>query len=270
VGSSGRSATQNGGRAAVLGCAIDRLDMDETLARCREIVERGGYGQQVSINAAKVVAMRRDARLREAVERCALVNADGQSVVWASRLLGDPLPERVAGIDLMQRLIALAEREGYGVYILGARRPVLEEAVRRLREAHPRLRIVGHRDGYFAEGEAAQVAAEVRDSGAQVLFVAISSPRKEHWLGEHGAALGVSLAMGVGGSIDVVAGAARRAPPPGPRHAHEWLYRVLQEPRRLSRRYLATNLRFAAMVAIALARRLRDTIGLRRPRTTPP
>lgn len=260
---SGQTATREGDRAIVLGCAIDRLDMAQTLARCREIVERGGYGQQVSINAAKVVAMWSDPELREVIDRCALVSADGQSVVWASRLLGDPLPERVAGIDLMHGLIAMAEHEGYGVYILGARRAVLERAVQRLREAHPRLRIVGYRDGYFSDGEGSRVAAEVRDSGARILFVAISSPRKEHWLGEYGPALGVSLAMGVGGSIDVVAGAARRAPRSWQRLGLEWLYRLLQEPRRLSRRYLVTNLRFGAMVVIELARRLRGTINPR-------
>jgi exopolysaccharide biosynthesis WecB/TagA/CpsF family protein len=146
------------------------------------------------------------------VSRCELVNADGQSIVWASRLLDDALPERVAGIDLMYALIAMAEREDYGIYILGARREVLDAAVQRLRQTHPRLRLSGTHDGYFTDDESPDVAAAIRDSGAQILFVAMSSPRKEHWIGEYGATLNVPFVMGVGGSIDIVAGITRRAP----------------------------------------------------------
>jgi len=245
-----------GDRALVLGCAIDRCDMAQTVARCEAAIERGRFVQQVSINAAKLVAMREDPELRAAIERCELVNADGQSVVWASRLLGDPLPERVAGIDLMHELLALAARRGYGVYILGARDEVLETAVERLRAQFPGLRIAGYRNGYFDEGESAAIAAEIGASGAEILFVAISSPRKERWLGEHGRTLGVHFAMGVGGSIDVVAGVTRRAPRIWQRLGLEWLYRLLQEPRRMLHRYLVSNLRFLAMVAAAFGRRL--------------
>jgi N-acetylglucosaminyldiphosphoundecaprenol N-acetyl-beta-D-mannosaminyltransferase len=236
-------------RANILDCAIDRLDMSQTLTRCREIIEQGTFVQQVSINAAKLVALRRDPDLRDVVNRCGLVNADGQAVVWASRLLGDPLPERVAGIDLMHALIAMAEREGYGVYILGARREVLETAIQRLREMHPGLRLVGYRDGYFTDDESPDVAAAIRDSGAQILFVAMSSPRKEHWIGEYGFTLNVPFVMGVGGSIDVVAGITRRAPRSWQRLGFEWLYRLFQEPGRMFRRYLATNIRFTILVA---------------------
>ncbi len=243
-------------RATVLDCAIDRLDMAQTVARCRSIVERGAFTQQVSINAAKLVALRNDPELREIVNRCGLVNADGQSIVWASRLLGDPLPERVAGIDLMHALIAMAEREGYGVYILGAREEVLQIAVQQLEQRHPRLRISGYHDGYFSDEESPQVAGAIRDSGAQILFVAMSSPRKEHWLGEYGPTLNVPFVMGVGGSIDIVAGVTRRAPRTWQRLGIEWFYRFLQEPRRMFRRYLVTNLRFSALVARGIGARL--------------
>lgn len=246
----------------VLGCAIDRLDMAETVAHCERIVERGEFAQQVSINAAKLVAMRDDPALRTAIGKCELANADGQSVVWASRLLGDPLPERVAGIDLMLQLFALAERRGYPIYILGAREDVLETAVRRLGERFPDLRIAGYRDGYFDEGESPEVVAEIAASGARLLFVAISSPRKERWLDEHGAQLGVAFAMGVGGSIDVVAGITRRAPASLQRLGLEWLYRLLQEPRRMLRRYLVSNLRFSLLIARdALARLLPGSVA---------
>lgn len=240
-------------RAIVLDCAIDRLSMVQTVERVQAIIEQGEFAQQVSINAAKLATLGQDTELREVVNRCELVNADGQSVVWASRLLGDPLPERVAGIDLMHALIAMAAREGYGIYILGARQEVLESAVQKLREMYPSLRIAGYRHGYFSEEESPQVAEAIRRSGAQMLFVAMSSPRKEHWLGEHGPTLGVPFAMGVGGSIDIVAGITRRAPRVWQRLGVEWFYRLLQEPRRMFRRYLITNTRFAMLVAQAMA-----------------
>lgn len=243
-------------RAMVLGCAIDRLDMPQTLARCQTIIEQGTFAQQVSINAVKIVALKQDAYMREVVGKCELVNADGQSVVWASRLLGDPLPERVPGIDLMHALIAMAEREGYGIYILGARREVLETAIQRLRETHPRLRIMGYHDGYFSDEQNPEVARAIRDSGAQILFVAMSTPRKEHWLGEYGPGLNVPFAMGVGGAIDIVAGVTRRAPRAWQNLGIEWLYRVLQEPRRLLPRYLVTNVRFGVLVARGLGARV--------------
>ena len=209
----------------------------------------------MSINAAKLVSFKKQPELRKVIERCQLINADGQAVVWASRLLGDPLPERVAGIDLMHALIAMAEREGYGIYILGARAEALETAVQRLREIHPNLSIVGFRDGYFSDEESPEVAAAIRESGAQILFVAMSSPRKEHWLGEYGADLNVPFVMGVGGSIDIVAGITRRAPRGWQRLGAEWLYRLLQEPRRMFRRYLVTNTQFGILVARAMVAR---------------
>jgi N-acetylglucosaminyldiphosphoundecaprenol N-acetyl-beta-D-mannosaminyltransferase len=237
--------------AVVLGCRIDRLTMQETVARCREALLEGRYLQHMAVNAAKVVAMGDDAEIRDIVEGCELVTADGQAVVWASRLLGDPLPERVAGIDLMHRLIAVAADEGHRVYLLGARKDVLERAVARFRAQHPRLTVAGYRDGYFSEDEWPDVAAHVRASGADMLFVAISSPTKERFLGRYGRQLGVPFVMGVGGAVDVVAGVTRRAPVSWQRLGLEWLYRLLQEPRRMFKRYAATNTRFVGMVAAA-------------------
>jgi len=242
-------------RADVLGCPVDRLTADETLAAIERTVETGGFAQHVCVNAAKLVALRRDRSLREIVERCELVSADGMAIVWASRLLGDPLPERVNGTDLMLRLLALAEERGWSVYVLGARPDVLERALARIRAAHPGLRIAGSRDGYFADDESAAVAGAIRTAAPDLLFVAISSPRKERWLADHGRDLGVPLVMGVGGSIDIVAGVTRRAPRWLQAAGLEWLVRLLQEPRRLGRRYLVTNVRFLALLGRELLRR---------------
>jgi N-acetylglucosaminyldiphosphoundecaprenol N-acetyl-beta-D-mannosaminyltransferase len=240
----------------VLGCEVDRLDMAGTLERCRTAIDERSFTQHVSINAAKLVALKQQPELREVIERCQLINADGQSVVWASRLLGDPLPERVAGIDLMSRLLAMAEEHGYRVFILGARAEVLQTAVEKLRAQHPKLVIPGFHHGYFADDESLDIAAKIRSTRSDILFVAMTSPRKEQWLGEYGLTLDVPLVMGVGGSIDVVAGMTKRAPRIWQRTGMEWLYRLLQEPKRLARRYILTNTQFVLLVIQDMVRRV--------------
>jgi N-acetylglucosaminyldiphosphoundecaprenol N-acetyl-beta-D-mannosaminyltransferase len=238
-------------RANVLGCEIDALDMEATVARCDELIRAGGYAQHVAINAAKLVLLQEDAALRQIVADCALVSADGQAVVWAGRLLGTSLHTRVAGIDLMDRLLARAAERGYQVFILGAREDVLEQAVTRLRDRHEGIDLA-YRNGYFTEAETESVCEQIREAHADILLVAISSPHKERFLAEHGPTLGVPFVMGVGGAIDVVAGITRRAPRAWQRLGLEWLYRLLQEPRRLFRRYAVTNAQFALLLARAL------------------
>jgi N-acetylglucosaminyldiphosphoundecaprenol N-acetyl-beta-D-mannosaminyltransferase len=236
-------------RVEVLGVALDAVRFDDAVARCEQAIEDGGYFQHMSVNVAKLVTLQGDARLRDAVSACGLVTADGQGVVWASRLLGRALPERVAGIDLFIRLLERAEERGHRVYILGARESVLEEALARLRRRHPRLTIAGSHHGYFGAGQVAGIVEEIRAARPDMLFVAMTSPLKEMFLDEYGPSLGTPFAMGVGGSVDVIAGVTRRAPRPLQRLGLEWLYRLLQEPRRLARRYLVTNVRFAGLVA---------------------
>ena len=241
--------------ADVLDCRIDRLTMDEAISRAEEAVDSGTYVQHMAINAAKLIRMRQDPELRDVIEDCELVTADGQAVVWASRVLGDPLPERVAGVDLMLCLLDVAERRGYRVFILGAKQEVLDAALAELRRQHPRLHIAGARNGYFPIEEWSAVAREIRDARPHLLFVAISSPTKELFLGRYGRQMGVPFVMGVGGAVDIVAGVTRRAPATWQRLGLEWLYRMLQEPRRMTKRYITTNTQFLVVVAKAWLRR---------------
>jgi UDP-N-acetylglucosamine 2-epimerase (non-hydrolysing) len=236
-------------RVELFGCTVDPLEMHAAVARCEEAIETRAPIQHMAVNAAKVVAMQKDERLLDIVNNCELVTADGQAVVWASRVLGDPLPARVTGIDLMHELITLAERKHYRVYVLGAAREVLDRALARLREEYRALTIVGDHDGYFSEDEEPAVAADIRASRADMLFVAMPSPRKEYFLARWGDELEVPFTMGVGGAIDVVAGMRRRAPVLLQRLGLEWSFRLVQEPKRLFRRYLVTNTRFISMVA---------------------
>jgi len=260
-------------RAQVLGCGIDRVDLQESVAYCEAVIDARGFAQHMAINVAKLVAMRSDPQLRHGVETCELITADGQPVVWASRLLRDPLPERVPGIDLMQALLARAAQKRYRVYILGARPADLGRAVAHIRSSYPGVDIVGYRDGYYADTEEAAVATAIRQAEPDILFVAMSSPRKEYFLSGHGRSLGVPFVMGVGGAVDVLAGVTRRAPIILQRNGLEWLFRLAQEPRRLALRYAATNSRFVALLSrelmLAYGRHLFRT-GRRLRRPAPP
>lgn len=241
--------------AFLLGRRVHSLGLEATAERCRRAVLRSERLYHASLNAAKVVSARDDRRLAHVLDSADLVTADGQALVWASRLLGTPLPERVAGIDLMHRLLELAEVEGFRVFFLGAREDVLGRAVENIRRSHPRLAVAGSHHGYFDDSENDSVCAAVNAVRPDVLFVAMSSPRKEYWVEDCGARLDVPLIVGVGGALDVVAGDVARAPEWMQRAGLEWLFRLLQEPRRLWRRYLVTNTRFVSLLAGALVRR---------------
>ena len=184
-------------RTDLLGCPVDALTMEQTVARVEDAIARRKTTQHVAINAAKVVRYQHDEALRAAVDGCELATADGQPVVWASRILGRPLPERVAGIDLMDRFLDAARQRGHGVFLLGARAEVLERAEQEILRRYPGVRIVGRHHGYFgAEGEA-EVVDEVAAATPDILFVALETPAKELFLARNRERLGVPFVMGV-------------------------------------------------------------------------
>jgi N-acetylglucosaminyldiphosphoundecaprenol N-acetyl-beta-D-mannosaminyltransferase len=235
-------------RVHLLGIPIDPLTMEDVLARVDEAIERRTRLHIGVVNAAKLVNMRRESGLRQDVLASDLILADGVAVVWASRLMGDPLPERVAGIDLMLAMLRRGALRGYRVYCLGATQDVLDRAVDRMVAEFPGISIVGRRNGYFAVDEEEGVARDVAAARPDILFVAMTSPKKENFLRRFAPHMEVPVCHGVGGSFDVLAGKVRRAPVAWQRLGLEWLYRVLQEPRRLWKRYLVTNTTFCAMV----------------------
>ena len=235
-------------RVTVTGVEVDAVDEREALERIEAMVGEDRPHLMVVVNASKLVLAADDAPLREILARADLVTADGMSVVWGARLAGrGRLPGRVTGIDTMEQLVARAAERGWRVFFLGAKREAVEGAVAVLRERHPGLVVAGFRDGYFA-GREAEVVAEVAASRPDLLFVAMGSPKQEYFLAENLEALGAKFALGVGGSFDHVAGLSRRAPVWMQRAGLEWLHRLLSEPRRLWRRYLVGNARFAALL----------------------
>jgi len=236
------SAAQ-GTKQDLLGVPIDALTMQEVLDRVDKTIVARGHLRIGIVNAAKLVHMRRDVTLRADVRSCDLVLADGVPVVWASRLLGRPLPERVAGIDLMLGMLRRGNQTGYRVYCLGASEGVLATAVTRIAREYRGVRLVGHHHGYFTPQEEPALVAAIAGAQPDILLVGISSPKKERFLARWGDQLGVPVRHGVGGSFDVLAGKVRRAPLAWQRLGLEWLYRVKQEPRRLWRRCVPTPTR---------------------------
>ncbi len=225
----------------MLNCWIDDLTMEEALREIEDVISKRRVVQHVAINAGKVVMMHKDRQLMDIINSCQMVQADGQSIIWASRILGKPLQERITGIDLMEKLVQLADQKGYRVFFFGAREEVVGKVVSIYRERYRNLQVAGYRNGYFEDRDSPGIAAEIRKTHSDILFVAFESPRKEYWMSQYLYELNVPFCMGVGGSFDVIAGITRRAPKWMQRMGLEWFYRFIQEPRRMWKRYLVGN-----------------------------
>ena len=238
----------------LLGIRVAALRMNELLRICEEhIAEKNSLLLSV-VNVAKLVNSSKDGELRKSVMEADIVLADGLPIVWLSRLIGDPLPERLAGIDIMYGLLERASQNNYGVYFLGAQKPIVQKVVQIVERLYPGLRVAGYRDGYFTDSESKEVAEKVRNSSTDILLVAISSPKKENFLRDWRKFMNVPVCHGVGGSFDILAGATKRAPFWVQRYGLEWLYRLIQEPRRMWRRYLVTNTIFVKLSLQAILR----------------
>ena len=225
---------------------VNALSMDESIFKIEQLIKQKKPVQHVVINASKINLMRNDEKLTEIINSCPLINADGASIVWAAKKFGISLPERVTGIDLFLRLVSLATVKDYAIYLFGAEEEVVKKVKSIFEERYPGIRIVGYRNGYFTEEDEPQIVADIAASEADILFVAFSSPKKEYWVNKYLEELKTPFVMGVGGSFDVVAGVTTRAPGWMQNHGLEWLYRFIQEPRRLWQRYIIGNIKFVA------------------------
>lgn len=236
-------------RIQLLNISVDNLTMNETIDIIDNTISKKERLQHVVVNAGKIVDMQDDDELRQSVNSCDLINADGQSVVWASRFLGSSLKERVAGIDLMENLVEMAYKKGYKVYFLGAKEEVVKNVVDIYSRKYSKEIIAGYRNGYFTKEQEKSIANDIANSNAQLLFVAITSPNKEIFLYQNRELLSnVNFTMGVGGSFDVVSGLVKRAPLWMQKVGLEWFYRFLQEPKRMWKRYLIGNTKFVLLV----------------------
>ena len=231
-------------RIHILHTDIDVLDMAQTVELVEKYIQTKTPLHLMGVNADKINEVARNERMRAIVNSCGVINADGASVVLAAKMLGKPLPERVAGIDLMQQLIALSEKKAYRVYLLGAKQEVVEKTAQVLQEKFPAMQLAGFRNGYFREDEWSCVSAQVRAAQPDIVFVGITSPMKEYLIEFMQNDGHDAVFMGVGGSFDVLSGNIARAPQWMQKANLEWLFRMLQEPKRLFKRYLIGNSRF--------------------------
>ncbi|PMM49346.1 WecB/TagA/CpsF family glycosyltransferase [Vibrio splendidus] len=237
-------------RINFLGSPMDLANMSDSVEAIKARILSNEFTQHVVVNVAKIVHMQKDEMLAQSVTECDIINIDGMGVVLGARMLGHQVPERVAGVDLFHNLNAMAEAEAFPVFFLGATEEVVQRTAEVMQGNHPNLNIAGHHHGYFWGDEEALVK-KVKESGARLLFVAITSPKKENFINKWRDELGVDFVMGVGGTFDVVAGKVNRAPKWMQDNGLEWFYRIVQEPRRMWKRYAITNSKFAWLLCKA-------------------
>ena len=219
----------------ILGLRVDRVSPEETLAAINGFLAAGTPHHIVTADASMAVIARRDAGLRAIVDKAALVTPDGAGILWASRLLGMPVPHKVSGVDLVGELCRLSAANGYRIFFLGAAPGVAEEAAEKMRARWPGTQIVGTRDGYFLPDEEPDVLAEIQQAAPNILLVAFGIPRQEKWIERHKAATGAAVLIGVGGSFDVFSGRVSRAPLWMQRSSLEWLYRLSKNPKKIGK-----------------------------------
>ncbi|WP_413510913.1 WecB/TagA/CpsF family glycosyltransferase [Myroides odoratus] len=229
---------------------IANLTMSETIAIINESIDNKQPILHIVVNAAKLVNMQKDAELKESILNADLVNVDGMAVVWASKIIGKPLKERVAGIDLFDNLVKNASERKEKIYLLGAKEEVVTEVARIYSTKYGAEIIGGYRNGYFETTEENEIVKEIVQSQSTYLFVAMSSPKKEIFLSTYKESLrDLGFIMGVGGSFDVLSGKVKRAPMWVQKMGMEWFYRFLQEPKRMWKRSFVDNGKFLGLIA---------------------
>src|SRR5690606_32926739 len=233
----------------LLNSFYNNLSMKETMALIKKAIDKKSQIHHTVINAAKVVALQKDLQLRKSVNESDIINLDGQAVVWAAKFLNNPAKERVSGIDLMVNLVEMAANHNYKVYLLGAKEEVVSKLCQIYTEKYGENLIAGYRNGYFTKEEEQLVINDIVSTKPDLLFVAITSPKKENLLYKYRNELAAgSCILGVGGSFDVLAGYTKRAPLWMQKVGIGWFYRFIQEPKRMWKRYLVGNTRFILLV----------------------
>ncbi len=237
------------------GFPVDNLSLREALQETEEFIKSRKPHQHIAINVDKIIKMRKDPQFRKTITSCDLITIDGQPLIWVSKLLGRPIKQRFGGLDIMNGLIPRAADKGYKVYFLGARKEVVKKVVEHYKLKFSSLRIVGWRDGYWETSKEEKIVTEIKNVKPDILFVAISSPKKEVFLQKYLRKMNVPFVMGVGGAFDIIAGVTKRAPKWMQKYGLEWLFRLYQEPRRLWKRYLVQDPVFVWLVAKELAKK---------------
>ena len=220
-------------RVDVLGVGFDNVTMAEAVARGEELLGAEGCHYVVTPNPEIVEACRADAEAMAAVNGADLVLPDGIGVVYGAKMLKTPLKERVPGIEFGTAMLEYCAKSGKPVFFLGAKPGVAEQAAENLKKRFDGLSVVGTKDGYFKDD--AEAAAAIRASGAEMALICLGAPKQEKFMAKYGGATGAKLLLGLGGSLDVFAGVAQRAPKFYVNHNLEWFYRLIKNPSRIGR-----------------------------------
>jgi len=223
----------------LLGCRFSRVTLVQAIEQVEAaIADKATLTQSVGVNVDQLLKMQRSRRFAEIILRCDQITADGQPIIWLSWLFGDPLPARVPSVDIMDALLPVAALKGYKIFMLGAKEEVVHAARSNIENDYPGIQIVGTRNGYFPQKEERTLVEQINETRADILFIAISSPMKEEFVERNQTRLQVPFVMGVGGSFDIRAGLMTRAPRWIRHLGIEWVWRFLQEPRRMGPRII--------------------------------
>ncbi len=219
----------------ILGVHIDKITMADAVEKATALLKEDGVSAIYTPNPEIIMAAREDEAFRSILNHADICTPDGIGVVYGSRLLKNPVPERVPGFDLTCHLLERISKTGEGVFLFGAKPGVAEMAKEKLEKKYPGLVVSGLRNGYFKEEDEGDIVKEINQSGAKLLLVCLGAPKQEKWIHKHRNELKVNLCMGVGGSLDVFAGTAKRAPKIFIKLNLEWFYRLCKQPSRIGR-----------------------------------
>ncbi len=236
----------------ILGIRIDLVDLNSTLQIVEKFIQSRTPHQIVVVNVAKIIKAQTNKLLKHIINNADLVGADGVPVVWISKLFKPEIPGRVNGTDLMEKLVQLSAEKGYSIFFFGAEENVVKTVIKKYKEKYPSLNVAGYRNGYFTTEEEQEIVERIQKSKADILLVGFGTPQKEYFVYKYKYELKVPVIHGVGGSFDVVAGKTKRAPLWMQKYGLEWFFRILQEPRRMWKRYLVTNTLFVVFILLEL------------------
>lgn len=222
-------------RIRILGVPVDMVDYEEAGERLKGFLEKDGVSLIVTPNSEIVVNAGKNAQLMQAIESAEMVIPDGIGLVYASKILKHPLKERVTGIDFLGKSLKYLEETGKSVFLFGSKPGIADKAAEKMKQAYPKLRVVGTRNGYFKPEEEEEILEEINKAEPDLLCVALGSPKQELFVLKYKDRLKAKAAIGVGGSLDVWSGELKRAPEFYRKHGLEWLYRFIQEPSRYKR-----------------------------------
>jgi N-acetylglucosaminyldiphosphoundecaprenol N-acetyl-beta-D-mannosaminyltransferase len=244
----------------IYGIPFSKLSFEETVQHLIHAIEHKQPTHVITANPIMIMAAVDDAKYSAMMKRADLIVPDGSGVVWAAKYAGQPVPERVTGFELMQRLFQEGEKRRWKAYLLGTSQEIIDAAAEKLQLQYPQVKIVGVRNGFFGPEQDEEVVESIRQAAPDLLFVARGADTQEPWIVKYKQLLNVPLIMGVGGSFDVVSGKLKRAPQIWQKLRLEWLYRLLQEPKRYKRMLVLPK--FVVKV-------VRDKENVTKPRATP-